>query len=164
MINARDRKIISDYKGGYYPALLNVYVDYIKRSYLDDSSELKSNGYLFMDLYPYFNKYNTFFEKFVEILLPSTIIRKTTGFIVRNTIYTRQKYMYRRGVNFNNNINWLGNDGSEFMIHQEAGHEYGYGYYGYGTWDFHPIGLENLQYSENNTIFDETINVDILFN
>lgn len=114
-INARDRKIISDYSGGYYPSLLDTYIEYLKRSTLNDNEALKSNGYLFMDLYPYFDKYNSFFQNFVEQLLPATIIQRKSGFLIRNTVFTPQKFMYRRGVSFDTELNWLGDDGSEFI-------------------------------------------------
>ena len=34
LINARTRKTISDFKGGWYPALLNVYIQYLERGLL----------------------------------------------------------------------------------------------------------------------------------
>jgi hypothetical protein len=156
LINARDRKIISDFHGGFYPTLLKVYIDYLKRSKLSDDDLLKSRGYLFSDLYPYFNKFNTLFENFIAELLPATIIRKGSGFSIRNTAFTRQKFMYRRGVNFDQELDWLGDDGSEFLVKITDIPYYGYD----GNWNFSPIGLNNLFIYNNNIIFENNINIE----
>jgi len=136
MINVKNRKIISDFKGGWYPSLFKVYVDYIKRGFLSDSDTLKSNGYTFENLYNFLSKYNSFFEHFINQLIPSTVILRRSGLVVRNSIFTKQKFMYRRGVNlYDNNIpvdiygnytdirgdwmyEYLGSDGAIFKIRQ----------------------------------------------
>ena len=129
LINVRTRKTISDFKGGWYPALLNVYIQYLKRSLLPENDPLHSNGYTFENLYPFLSKYNAFFEKFVNELLPATIILKQNGLLVRNTVFTKQKYMYKRGVNLSGTtanmdmrglpfLQYLGDDGSQFLINQ----------------------------------------------
>jgi len=130
MINARNRKTISDFKGGWYPALLRIYVEYLKRSNLPDGDPLKSNGYTFHNLYSFLSKYNSFFQRFVDQLLPATIILRRGGLLVRNTIFSKQKFMYRRGVNVysgssttidkrgNPIVQYYGTDGALFMIAQ----------------------------------------------
>jgi hypothetical protein len=155
-INARDRKTVSDYDGGFYPSLLEIYTDYLQRSNLDDADPLKTNGYLFMDLYPYFDKYNSFFQNFVEQLLPSTIIQKKGGFLIRNTVFTKQKFMYKRGVSFDPQVEYLGDDGSAFMKKlpefefewtndnvkiESSPYPYPYGYLSDGN---EVLGIENL--------------------
>ena len=40
LINARTRKTISDFKGGWYPALLNVYIQYLERGLLSPTDPL----------------------------------------------------------------------------------------------------------------------------
>ena len=65
LINARNRKVITDHKGGWYPTLLKVYTTYLHRANLDDDDPLKTNGYTFSNLYPFLNKYNAFFQRFV---------------------------------------------------------------------------------------------------
>ena len=132
LINVRNRKTISDFKGGWYPTLLNIYTEYLKRAELPDGDPLQSNGYTFANLYPFLSKYNAFFQRFVDQLLSATIIQKGGGLLVRNTVFTKQKFMYRRGVNIpdldtppldaRGNIfgEYLGDDGSVFQIFQET--------------------------------------------
>ncbi len=131
MINAKNRKIVTDFKGGWYPTVLDIYDEYLKRASLPDDDPLQSNGYTFSNLYPFLNKYNAFFQKFVDQLLPATIIQKRGGLLIRNTIFTKQKHWYKRGVNVvdpaypdfdlrgNELVQFLGGDGSTFQIIQE---------------------------------------------
>jgi hypothetical protein len=131
LINAKTRKTISDFKGGWYPTLLNVYIQYLIRGQLPYNDPLHSNGYTFENLYPFLSKYNAFFQRFVDELLSATIILKQGGLLVRNTVFTKQKFMYRRGVNlYSGNsttmdmrgmpmVHYLGDDGSTFLINQE---------------------------------------------
>jgi hypothetical protein len=120
LVNAKSRKIITDFKGGYYPTLLSVYVEYLRRSCLEDGNPLKTNGYTFGNLYPFISKYNAFFERFVKQLLPATIILRKGGVLIRNTIFTKQKFTYKRGVSFDPALNWFGTDGSEFKYQLPA--------------------------------------------
>lgn len=130
MINVKNRKTISDFKGGWYPSLLHIYLEYLKRSTLDADNPLLSNGYTFQNLYSFLSKYNSFFQRFIDQLLPTTIILRRSGLMIRNSVFTKQKYMYRRGVNIishgsnfidsRNNLmyNYMGDDGSVFLIRQ----------------------------------------------
>jgi hypothetical protein len=132
LINARNRKTITDFKGGWYPTLLNIYIQYLKRANLPLNDPLHSNGYTFENLYTFLSKYNSFFQKFVDELLPATIILKKSGLLVRNTIFTKQKFTYKRGVNIplsdstiidvRNNVllPYFGDDGSVFLIAQPS--------------------------------------------
>lgn len=115
LVNSTNRKVITNYKGGWYPTLLNIYVKYLKRSELTDDNRLKSNGYTFSNLYPFLSKYNAFFKKFVNQLLPSTIILRKGGLLIRNTIFTKQKFTYKRGVSFDQDLKHLGDDGTLFL-------------------------------------------------
>jgi hypothetical protein len=99
LVNSRNRKTISDFKGGWYPTLLRVYTEYLKRATLPEDNPLHSNGYTFANLYPFLSKYNAFFQRFVDQLLSATIILRRGGLMVRNSVFTKQKFMYRRGVN-----------------------------------------------------------------
>ena len=131
MINARNRKTVTDFKGGWYPTLLNVYIQYLKRANLEPTNPLLSNGYTFENLYSFLSKYNAFFQKFVDQLLSATIILKKGGLLIRNSVFTKQKFTYKRGVNLYSGdtsagidmrgmamIQYLGDDGSEFIIAQ----------------------------------------------
>ena len=130
MINARTRKTVTDFKGGWYPTLLNVYIQYLKRGLLPESNPLHSNGYTFENLYGFLSKYNSFFQRFVDELLAATVILKRSGLLVRNTVFTKQKFAYKRGVNLysggsitfdtrgNLMVRYFGDDGATFMIGQ----------------------------------------------
>jgi hypothetical protein len=110
LINVRNRKVISNFNGGYYPTVLQLYEEYVRRSFLPSSDPLVSNGYTFENLYPFINQYNAFFTRFINQLMPATIILRKAGIMIRNTSFTRQKFMYRRGVNFDPNLQYLGDD------------------------------------------------------
>ena len=114
LINATNRKVITDFKGGWYPTLLKVYTTYLQRSTLDSNDSQITNGYTFSNLYPFLSKYNAFFKRFVDQLLSSTIILKKSGLLVRNTVFTKQKFTYKRGVSFIPELNYFGDDGSVF--------------------------------------------------
>ena len=116
LINARTRKTITDFKGGWYPSLLRIYIEYLKRA---NGDTLVSNGYTFENLYSFLSKYNAFFQKFVDQLLSATIILKKSGLLIRNSVFTKQKFPYKRGVNFDSTVNYLGDDGSAFLIKQD---------------------------------------------
>jgi len=132
MVNVKNRKTISDFKGGWYPALLKIYVEYLKRSTLPNDDPLKSNGYTFANLYSFLSKYNAFFQRFVDQLLPATIILRKSGLLIENSFFTKQKFMYRRGVNVysgnsttidmrgNPMLKYLGDDGAVFKINQDT--------------------------------------------
>jgi hypothetical protein len=115
LVNARNRKVITDHRGGWYPTLLKVYTTYLSRSTLDDNDPLKTNGYTFENLYPFLNKYNAFFQRFVDTLLPATIIQRKGGLLIRNTIFTKQKFTYKRGVSFDPGLNYFGDDGATYL-------------------------------------------------
>lgn len=115
LINVKNRKTLTDHEGGIYPTLQKLYEEYLKRSFAQ-SPIIPSNGYTFYNLYPFINKFNAYFHKFIDQLLSATIILKKGGVLIRNTSYTRQKFPYRRGVNFIPALNYLGDDGSEFKV------------------------------------------------
>lgn len=130
LINVKNRKVITDNKGGFYPTLLRVYMQYLKRSKLDDDNILQSNGYTYDNLYEFLNKYNSFFYNFTEKLLPATVIHGKGGFLNRNSVFSKQKFTYKRGVALNivddmgvpnTDLNWLGTDGAEFRVLQSGG-------------------------------------------
>lgn len=115
LINAKNRKTITDHEGGIYPTVQKLYEEYLKRAFAV-SPLVPSNGYTFYNLYPFINKFNAYFHKFIDQLLSATIILKKGGVLIRNTAYTKQKFAYRRGVSFVPELNYLGDDGSEFKV------------------------------------------------
>jgi len=112
LINVKNRKTLTDHEGGLYPTVQKLYEEYLKRS---NHPTVRSNGYTFTNVYPFINKFNSFFHRFIDQLLSATIILKKGGVLVRNTAFTKQKFPYRRGVSFDQSLNHLGNDGSEFV-------------------------------------------------
>ncbi len=137
LINATNRLTITDFKGGWYPTLLKIYITYLRRGLLSTTDPLYSNAYTFMNLYPFLSKYNAFFQRFIDQLLPATIIVRKGGLLIRNSIFTRQKFAYKRGVymghidhlglavdpttyNVDNELFYFGNDGSYFYKRQES--------------------------------------------
>ena len=139
LVNATNRKVITNFKGGWYPALLKLYIDYLQRGRLPETNPLHSNGYTFENLYPFLSKYNAFFQKFVDQLLSATIILRKSGLLIRNTVFTKQKFTYKRGVymghiasmtpnnatqfSYDNQLEYFGDDGSTFLkrpLSQEA--------------------------------------------
>lgn len=115
LINVKTTKTVTNHEGGFYPTVLKVYEDYLKRSKLEEGSSLKSNGYVFNDLNLFIERYSSHFQKFVDQLLPTTIIQRKSGVLIRNSAFTRQKHKYLRGVNFDPELGYLGDDGQEFV-------------------------------------------------
>jgi len=115
LINVKNRKTLTDHEGGIYPTVQKLYEEYLKRSFAQPPIT-PSNGYTFYNLYPFINKFNAYFHKFIDQMLSATIILKKGGVMVRNTDYTKQKFPYRRGVSFIQLLNHLGDDGSEFKV------------------------------------------------
>jgi hypothetical protein len=115
LINAKNRKTITDHEGGIYPTVQKLYEEYLKISFAK-SPIVPSNGYTFYNLYPFINKFNAYFHKFIDQMLSATIILKKGGVLIRNTSYTKQKFTYRRGVSFVPKLNYLGDDGSMFSV------------------------------------------------
>jgi len=120
LINVKNRKTISDFKGGYYPTVLKIYEEYLKRAHRPEGDPLKSNGYTFQIVYPFINRYGSFFSRFVRELLPATIIQRKAGVLIRNNVFTKQKFMYRRGVNFDPSLQYYGDNGVEYIKAQPS--------------------------------------------
>lgn len=100
-INAKNRKVIDDGKGGGYPTLKKLYMDYYYRS--QTNCGVLSNTLSFDDVLGYVNKLDSFWMKLIDQLVPATIIWQG-GEKYRNTVFNRQKFVYKHGIN----------DGSEF--------------------------------------------------
>lgn len=96
LINVRNRKIITNNKGGSYPTLSKVYDLYTKNNPNPKRVDL---------LYSFIKRFDNQFMRFADQLLPATAILRKGGLIVSNSIFGQQKYKYIRGIN----------DGSEFV-------------------------------------------------
>ena len=88
LINAKNRKTVSDFKGGWYPALYKIYNTYIG----------SPSGYTYDLVYSFISKYSEIFDNFVTQVIPATVIIRSGGFIIRDSVFDRQKFMYRRGT------------------------------------------------------------------
>jgi hypothetical protein len=100
-INPRDRKVIGKpLTSSIYPQLRNAYLNYY---YYNAPT---SNGLTFHRLQGFLNLIERNFTDYLTQLLPATTILESRGTTIRNTIFNRQKFVYRAGVN----------DGSEFRV------------------------------------------------
>lgn len=106
LIDVKNRKIITDNNGGTYPKLSFLYDSYIKTG-INNSNV---NTYEYKNLYNFIKKYDNNFLKFLNQLLPATVITRKSGLIISNNIFSSQKYRYIRGIN----------DGSEFITNIET--------------------------------------------
>tara|TARA_Y100001938_G_scaffold149934_1_gene238769 strand:+ start:528 stop:3521 length:2994 start_codon:yes stop_codon:yes gene_type:complete len=99
-INAKNRKVIDDAHGGGYPTLRMIYQDY-----LDALTKCgkASNAYKYSQLISFVDVIQGYWIGLVEQVFPTTTIWDS-GSLYRNTVFDRQKYVYRHGIN----------DGSEF--------------------------------------------------
>ena len=176
LIDVRTRKVITDYSTGWYPVLFKIYVDYLRRSQLDSNNPLLSNAYVFRDTINFLKKHGltvSTFMGFINQLLPATAILRKEGVLIRNTIFTKQKHKYKRGVYFNINEDWkshfddyyLGDDGSYFkkeyayeesewmerFIVEKFDLEINSGYFGV---------VDAMDFVDGNTIIEEVFGVE----
>lgn len=97
-VNPTNRKTIKT-----YPTLSKIYFDYLNTTNTPVSST-KSLEFL--------NKFDTSWIKLIEQFLPATSI-VNSGKKIQNSFLLDNKVIYKHGLN--NDINWLGTDGSEFQ-------------------------------------------------
>jgi hypothetical protein len=104
-INPRDRKVLgySD-TSFFYPNLRNAYLNYYMWS------NPQSHRLTFHKLQPFLDLIEVNFNTYFEQVIPATTIFDCQGTIIRNTIFNRQKFVYKPGLN----------DGSEFRTKLEA--------------------------------------------
>ena len=97
-INPKNRKTIKT-----YPTLSKVYFDYLKttNSPIDGMRSLE-----------FLNKFDSSWVKLVEQFVPATSI-VNAGKKVQNSTFLDNKHIYKHGLN--NDVSWLGTDGSEFQ-------------------------------------------------
>jgi hypothetical protein len=96
-IDARTRKIVSDAHGGGYPTLKKIYHDYYRN--------VQSNKLDYEKILKYVELIDTYWVDLVAQFIPATTIFLGSGKKLRNTMFDRQKFVYKRGIN----------DGSEFI-------------------------------------------------
>lgn len=96
-INVQNRKVITDNKGGGYSTLKMIYEDYLKTN--DSINATKLGNFV--------DSMSSVWVKLAEQVIPATTIWDG-GNKYRNTVFDRQKYAYKHGIN----------DGSEFVKRQ----------------------------------------------
>ena len=97
-VNVQNRKTVDDGKGGGYPSLTKLYYDYLKNSYGDTG--VQSNEYSLRKVFNYINKFQNYYTKFFDQLIPATTIMEGEGIKIRNTIFTPQKFVYKHGIDY----------------------------------------------------------------
>lgn len=95
-INAQNRKIIDDGRGGGYPTLTKLYYDYLNNSLVDTGTQSNERTVGFM--LDYIEKFDKVWPKFIDQLIPATTIFEGGGEKYRNTIFTPQKFVYKAGI------------------------------------------------------------------
>ena len=104
-IDVKNRKVISDGKGGGYPTLRKLYFDYYYRSVSEGN--LQSKKFDVNNVLKYIDLLENYWFELIDQLIPSTVIWEN-GERYRNTVFNRQKFVYRHGIN----------DSSEFQVTQ----------------------------------------------
>jgi hypothetical protein len=97
-INPKNRKTIKT-----YPTLSKIYFDYLKTTNTPIDS-IRSLEFL--------NKFDSSWVKLIEQFVPATSI-VNAGKKIQNSTFLDNKFVYRHGLN--NDVSWLGTDGSEFQ-------------------------------------------------
>ena len=104
-IEPRNRKVLGYTDTSFfYPTLRNAYLSYYMWS------NPQSHRLTFHKLQPFLDLIELNFSTYVKQLIPATTIFDTQGTIIRNTVFNRQKFVYKPGLN----------DGSEFRTRLDA--------------------------------------------
>jgi hypothetical protein len=97
-INPKNRKTIKT-----YPTLSKIYFDYLKTTTTPIDS-MRSLEFL--------NKFDSSWVKLIQQFVPATSILNA-GKKIQNSTFLDNKFVYKHGLN--NDVSWLGTDGSEFQ-------------------------------------------------
>jgi hypothetical protein len=97
-INPKNRKTIKT-----YPTLSKIYFDYLKTTNtpIDNMRSLE-----------FLNKFDSSWVKLIQQFVPATSIINA-GKKIQNSNFLDNKFVYKHGLN--NDVSWLGTDGSEFQ-------------------------------------------------
>lgn len=100
-IDPRNRKVVGSPLTMYiYPQLRNAYLNYYFWA------NPASHRLTFSRIQGYLNLIEGSFNDYTMQLIPATTILETQGTVIRNTVFNRQKFVYKAGIN----------DGSEFKV------------------------------------------------
>ena len=92
MINVRNRMSSSDGKTSGYPTLQSIYWKYLT-SYQD--VQIQNDNFNYQNMISYINGIGDFWIKLIDQFVPATTLW-TTGIKFENSIFHRQKFIYRR--------------------------------------------------------------------
>lgn len=100
-IETRNRKTNNQVHTSWgYPEMKKIYMNYFLHS------NPQSNQLTFKKLEAFLNLIEVNFQNFLLQLIPATTILNTQGTTYRNTVFQRQRFVYKEGIN----------DGSEFQV------------------------------------------------
>ena len=104
-INPQNRKVLGNTDtSSFYPSLRNAYLNYYMWS------NPQSHRLTFHKLQPFLDLIEVNFNTYIKQVIPATTIFDCEGTIIRNTVFNRQKFVYKPGIN----------DGSEFRTKLES--------------------------------------------
>jgi len=92
MINVRNRMYITDGKTGGYPTLTSIFWKYIETN---ETTCIPFDDFTYQKLIDYLEYIGDYWIKLVEQMVPATTIWNT-GVKYENSIFNRQKFVYRR--------------------------------------------------------------------
>jgi hypothetical protein len=92
MINVRDRLFITDGKTGGYPKLQSIFWQYLLS---EQAVNIPTNQFSYQNLIEYVEGLGDYWIRLIEQMVPATTIWNT-GVKLENSIFHRQKYVYRR--------------------------------------------------------------------
>jgi hypothetical protein len=97
-INTRNRQYSSDGKTGGYPTLQSIFYKYLTM-YQDVG--IQNNNFTYQNMINYINEVGDYWIRLVEQFIPATTIWNT-GTKFENSVFHRQKFIYRRQKGCNN--------------------------------------------------------------
>ncbi len=94
MINTRNRQFITDGKTGGYPTLQMIYWKYLESQ---TQAGITNDNFTYQTMIDFVNGMGDYWIRLVEQMVPATTIWNT-GVRLENSIFHRQKYVWRRQV------------------------------------------------------------------
>jgi hypothetical protein len=92
MINVRNRQHVSDGKTGGYPTLQSIYWKYLQS---EENIGIANDNFTYQTMIQYVEGLGDYWVRLIEQLVPATTIWNT-GLKYENSIFHRQKFVYRR--------------------------------------------------------------------
>ena len=96
MINVRNRQYVTNGKTGGYPTLESVYWKYLE-SY--DLIKIENNNFKYEKMIQYVQGMGDYWIRLIEQMVPATTLW-TTGIRYENSIFHRQKFVWKRPIKY----------------------------------------------------------------